>query len=69
MSPIVRGTLNLEQYRCLHCSRVFYINATDKRDRDLKFRCPYGCDDDGAHEMNAGAAVEGVTEGGDSDGQ
>jgi len=69
MNPIVRGTLNLEQYRCLHCGRVFYINAMDRGDRDLKFRCPYGCEGNGGHGTNAGAAAKGVTERGDEGGQ
>ena len=65
MDPIVRGTLNLEQYRCLHCGRVFYINVMDKSDRDVELICPYGCSGNGQSAKNSHAQVQGVAGKGD----
>ena len=65
MNRLVRTTLHLEQYRCLHCGRLFYINALDRRELDLDFGCPYGCDDNGRHVGDIRAEVKGVTEGGE----
>ncbi len=42
-------TLNLKEYRCRKCGRLFYIDAVERRPFDLDFGCPYGCDDNGEH--------------------
>jgi len=47
MQQLVRTTLNLEQYKCQTCGRLFYINQDDKTNWDIEFGCPYGCDDAG----------------------
>jgi len=65
MDQLVRTTLNLEQYRCQRCGRLFYINEMDRSDLDLDFGCPYGCDDNGRHIRDIKAQVKGVTDGGD----
>lgn len=49
MDELIRKTLNLEQYKCRKCSRLFYINGMDRDFLDLDFGCPYGCDDNGRH--------------------
>jgi len=49
MNQLVRTTLNLEQYQCQSCGRLFYINGLDRCAMDLDFGCPYGCDDNGRH--------------------
>ena len=38
-------TLNLEEYRCRKCGRLFYIDATDRHPLNMDFGCPHGCDD------------------------
>jgi len=38
-------TLNLEEYRCRKCGRMFYIDAVDRHPLNLDFGCPHGCDD------------------------
>jgi len=38
-------TLNLEEYRCRKCRRLFYIDATDRHPLNMDFGCPHGCDD------------------------
>ena len=65
MSQVMRATLNLEQYRCRRCGRLFYINAMDRRDLDLDFGCPYGCDDNGRHVRDINTKAEGVIERGE----
>ena len=40
-------TMNLEEYRCRQCDRLFYINAVQRTSLDIDFGCPYGCDDNG----------------------
>ena len=40
-------TLNLEEYQCIRCHRLFYINAVERSSLDIDFGCPYGCDDAG----------------------
>jgi len=52
MNQLVRTTLELEQYQCRSCGRLFYINAVDRSPLDLDFGCPYGCDDKGRHIRN-----------------
>ena len=47
MDQMVRTTLQLEQYQCKRCGRLFYINAMDRSAFDIEFGCPYGCDDEG----------------------
>lgn len=39
--------LNLEEYRCRRCGRLFYIDAVERSSLDIDFGCPYGCDDAG----------------------
>lgn len=65
MNQVMRATLNLQQYRCLRCGRLFYINAIDRREFDLDFGCPYGCDNNGRHVRDIGTKAEGVTERGE----
>jgi hypothetical protein len=60
MNRLVRTTLHLEQYRCLRCGRLFYIHAMDRRDLDLDFGCPYGCDDSGMHMQSIRTEVTGA---------
>ena len=60
MNRLVRTTLNLEQYQCLRCGRLFYINAMDRSELDLDFGCPYGCDDNGRHIQDIQMEVTGV---------
>jgi DNA-directed RNA polymerase subunit RPC12/RpoP len=60
MNRLVSTTLNLEQYRCQRCGRLFYINARDRRDLDLDFGCPYGCADNGRHMQDIRTEVTGV---------
>ena len=38
----------------------FYVNAMDRRDLDLDFGCPYGCDDNGRHIQDLRTEVTGV---------
>ena len=45
-------TLNLEEYRCRKCGRVFYIDAMDRHPLNMDFGCPHGCDD-GSERMRA----------------
>jgi len=42
-------TLNLKEYRCRKCVRVFYINSDERSSLDMDFGCPFGCDDAGEH--------------------
>ena len=65
MDQLIRTTMNLEQYRCLRCGQLFYVNATDRRELDLDFGCPYGCDDNGRHVRDIRTQVKGVTERGE----
>lgn len=67
MNQLVRRTLNLEQYRCLRCGRLFYVNAMDRRDLDLDFGCPYGCEDNGRHVRDIRTEVRGLTEKGEAE--
>jgi len=64
VNRLVRRTLNLEQYRCLRCGRLFYINAMDRSDLDLDFGCPYGCDDSGRHVRDIKADMKDRADGG-----
>jgi len=41
-----QATLNLEEYRCRKCRRLFYIDAADCHPLNLDFGCPHGCDDE-----------------------
>ena len=43
------ATLNLKEYRCRKCGRGFYVDEGERRDLDLDFGCPYGCDDNGRY--------------------
>ena len=58
-----RATLNLEEYRCTKCGRVFYIDAVQRHPLDLDFGCPYGCDDSGEHERDIVAQIQETTDG------
>lgn len=62
MNELVRKTLDLEQYQCRSCGRLFYINTMDRSSLDLDFGCPYGCDDNGRHVRNIKTEVKVVTE-------
>ena len=37
--------INLEEYRCRKCGRLFYIDAVDRHPLNMDFGCPHGCDD------------------------
>lgn len=52
--------LNLEEYRCRKCNRVFYIDATQRHPLDLDFGCPYGCDDNGEPLADMSPGIEGA---------
>lgn len=52
--------MQLEQYQCRTCGRLFYINALDRDAYDLDFGCPYGCDDNGRHVQDIRAEVTDV---------
>jgi len=54
--------LDLEQYRCRRCGRLFYINRMDRSGLDLGFGCPFGCDDNGRHIRDLHAEVREVGE-------
>ena len=62
MNELVRKTLQLEQYQCRKCGRLFYINRMDKSSLDLDFGCPYGCDDNGRHVRDVETKVKKVTD-------
>jgi hypothetical protein len=62
MNSLVRTTLNLEQYQCGRCGRLFYINEMDRGGLDLDFGCPYGCDDNGKHVRDIQTRIIGVEE-------
>ena len=51
------ATVNLEQYRCRKCRRLFYIDPSERHSLDLDFGCPYGCDDNGRHVGTVGAEI------------
>jgi hypothetical protein len=55
-------TINLEEYRCRKCGRLFYINAVERNSLDIDFGCPYGCDDNGRHIRDIKARVNEVQE-------
>jgi len=56
-------TLNLEEYRCRKCGRLFCINTAERHPLDLDFGCPYGCDDNG--ERIRGTTADGTALGQD----
>jgi len=56
------ATLSLEGYRCRQCGRGFYVNAAERRDLDLDFSCPYGCDDNGRYIGAVRAEAAGAKE-------
>ncbi len=37
--------VNLEEYRCRKCGRLFYIDGVDRHPLNIDFGCPHGCDD------------------------
>ena len=57
-----RTTLDMEQYRCRQCKRMFYIHADSKDLQDVDFGCPYGCDDNGKHVRDLKAEVTETTD-------
>ena len=57
------ATMNLEEYRCRKCGRVFYIDATERRPLDLDFGCPYGCGDNGERERDIVAEIKKTADG------
>ena len=65
MNQLVRTTLELEQYQCRGCKRMFYINEMDRSPLDLDFGCPYGCDDNGTHIRSISTEVKRVVERGE----
>ena len=65
MNRLVRRTLNLEQYQCRSCKRLFYINGMDRSSLDLDFGCPYGCDDSGRHTRDISTEIRDVIERGE----
>ena len=62
MNALVRKTLNLEQYQCCKCGRLFYINTMDRTSMDLDFGCPYGCDDNGRYVQDIKTEIKEVIE-------
>lgn len=62
MNQLVRTTLNLGQYQCRRCGRLFYISGMDRSSLDLDFGCPYGCDDNGEHVRDLRTEVKEVAE-------
>ena len=60
MNALVRKTLNLEQYQCRKCGRLFYISVMDRSSSDVDFTCPYGCDGYGDHIRDIKTEVEHV---------
>jgi hypothetical protein len=60
MSKLVREALNLEQYQCRSCKRLFYINGIERSELDLDFGCPYGCDTGGKHVRDIKVEVKGL---------
>jgi hypothetical protein len=60
MNQFATTTLNLEQYQCRKCGRLFYMNPMDRSSSDLDFACPYGCDGYGEHVRDIKTEVEHV---------
>lgn len=58
-------TMNLEEYRCRKCGRLFWIDAAERHPLDLDFGCPYGCDGDGDRIRSMTAEIEGAAAGHD----
>ena len=56
-------TLNLEEYRCRKCGRVFYINSDERSSLDMDFCGPFGCDDAGEYAVDIVAQIEDETDG------
>jgi len=54
------ANLNLEEYRCRKCNRVFYVDATQPHALDLDFGCPCGCDDNGERGRDIIAEIRAV---------
>lgn len=45
----IEKRVELEQYQCDKCGRMFYIDTNDKSDLDFnKYHCPY-CKDETTH--------------------
>ena len=55
-------TINLEEYWCRKCGRLFYINAVERNSLDIDFGCSYGCDDNGRHVRDIKTEVKGAIE-------
>lgn len=53
-----KETLNLEEYRCRQCRRLFYIDAVQRTSLDIDFGCPYGCDDNGERVRSITVGIE-----------
>jgi hypothetical protein len=51
-------TLNLEEYRCRKCGRLFCIDAAERHPLAVDFGCPYGCDDNGERIRGITAGIE-----------
>ena len=50
--------LDLKEYRCKKCDRVFYIDAMDRHPLKMDFGCPLGCDDGIKHMRNIVAVIQ-----------
>lgn len=68
MNRTILASLELEQYRCRRCGRVFYVNPAEMTAFDVDFGCPYGCDDNGRHVGNIQAIVKRHEQMGDTNG-
>ncbi len=63
LNHLVRTTLELEQYQCCMCKRLWYINTDDIEDElCLDFGCPWGCDDAGKRIRNLKTEINEVKE-------
>jgi hypothetical protein len=58
MNESVGRMLQLEQYRCRKCDRLFYIESGDRAGLEWDFGCPFGCDDNGEYMCSIGSAIK-----------
>lgn len=47
MDLSLQAVIELEQYRCRRCGRLFYIDGMDRSKLDENFGCTFGCKDGG----------------------
>jgi hypothetical protein len=57
------ATLNLEEYRCRKCGRLFYIDGMDRHPLNLDFGCPHGCDGGSEHVRDVVAEIKEAVDG------